>query len=419
MRRRDVLLVGAAGTVGYGGYRWLQGGRGEEGDSSGIGLTGPTDTPGSTPNGAGVTNPPRVGGTLNGRPRRLQGHLGLIDQSNTSWLHAFLNPLKKLSNDVSPEKDPDIRVLRQAVQEKGVNLIVSLRWNFSGYKGANEPENVPETGSDREATLFEYATKQLRAIGEPVAFVVLGNEPLFETDDEDLGGEDSPLVQFTRRLKTHLMDQYVGDGTRLLVGSFNKLYSQDFWKAHAMHTYRALFEMARTDDDIDGIDVHIHYEKFEEAEKMLDIARRQVSDGTITATEFSPIWRYEKHVDKQIGSFDGGHQFLDRHELPDGMTVVEYYEHAKESPRPRDEMADFMETMHWYNVHLVRDMHDLLASYDVDLGTIGFMVDEGVTNVTWDEDWRPFQINHLFQGPFIDGANGAHPHYIDGYHNRA
>lgn len=429
MRRRDVLVAGAAATIGYGGYRLIQGsgsGNGWEGpgmrtgtDTAHPGSTGQATEPsGSTPREATVTDPPRIGGTLNGRPRRLQGHFELVEQSNTSWLHAFIEPLDKLADDVDPGQDPDLRALREAVGETGVNLVISLRWNFSGYHRQREGEHVPEAGSTREATLFEYVTRQLRAIGEPVEFVVLGNEPVFETLDEDLGGRDSPLIGFTRRLREHLRRHYAGSRTRFLVGAFNKLYDPGMWSRHVQF-YRALFDLARAHDDIDGIDLHLHYSEIGQVKEMLDVARMASPKSLITATEFSPIWRYDKYVDKKLMSFDGGARFAERYGLREEMTVLEYYQLAKEKPRPRQEMADFMSAMHWYNVDLVQDMHGLLAAHDASLGAIGFLIDEGVRNATWTEDWRPFQINHLFQPPFVEGANGAHPHYMDDYRELA
>lgn len=425
MRRRDLLLAGAAATAGYGGYRLVQ--RRRDGSPYGPGDSGsaPAGTSArdadetAAPNGpVTVTDPPRFGGTLNGRPHRLEGRLELIERSNTSWLHAFIEPIDGLAAGVEPRQDRNLQTLRHAVSETGVNLVISLRWNFSGYHRNLEPERVPEAGSDRESALFDYVTRQLRAIGEPVPFVVLGNEPIFETLEEDLGGQESPMVRFTRRLMSHLRREYDRGRTRFLVGSFNKL-----WDAYTMRRYqpfyRALFGLASNEDGIDGVDLHLHYSDLDQVRKMLDAARTAFPKGLLTATEFSPIWRYEKYVDKKLMSFDGGAKFAERYGLREAMTVLEYYQLAKEEPRPRREMADFMSTMHWYNENLVRDMHDLLAAHDAALGAIGFLIDDGVRSVTWTEDWRPFQINHLFQLPFIDGENGAHPHYLDDYRERA
>lgn len=166
------------------------------------------------------------------------------------------------------------------------------------------------------------------------------------------------------------------------------------------------------------VDRHVHYSAIEEADSMLATAREAVPDGTITVTEFSPMWRHVDRLDERIDAFRGGGRFLARHGLPDGMTVVQYFKRAKRSPRPRRELATFMEVMPWYNVNFVTDTHDLLKQYDVDVATLGFLVGKGVRNTTWDAEWRPFQISFLFLRPLVATGDGAHPHYLPDYRKR-
>ena len=425
MRRRRLLALSTV-AVGFAGYEWYTG-------SAADGDENTTSTPTETANRTSiatanrtsteakktptVAKTPSIGGSLNGRPHRLSDNPALVEKSNTRWMHAFLDVREKYEQDVTPRADPDITTLRRISQEMGTTLIVSLQWNFTGIFGEKEAKNVPPSGSPREEALFEYATKLLTAIDHPVDTVLLGNEPIWETPDEDVKGSDAPLIPFTRRLKDHLVHHYTAGDPRFLLGSFNRLYD-DYVRKEYQHFYRQLFEMARNDDDIDGIDLHVHYDDFQEAETMLAAARKEIPDGTITVTEFSPVWRYDRNKDRAINEFEGGGQFADRHGLPGDMTVLEYFEAAKDDPRSHDEMADFMETMPWYNVSFVEDMYDLLNAYDVDVGAFGFLQDVGIRHTDWTEEWRPFQINYLFQRGLIATEDGAHPHYFDDYRRR-
>lgn len=412
MRRRRLLALGTTATASLAGCVGYIGEVNDEVEDE------VEDTVPAKPMPAqSADTSPNIGGTLNGRPHRLNDDLALIGKSNTTWMHAFLDVRGKYEQNVSPRGDPDVRALRRTAGKKGTKLIVSLRWDFIGIWGDKEAKNVPSAGTSREATLFEYATKLLEAIGQPVDVIVLGNEPIWETPDEDVTGSDAPLVPFTRRLKDHLVQNYTED-TRLLLGAFNRLYDSEVWWEY-QHFYRQLFDLARSDDDIDGIDLHIHYGDLGEAEEMLSDAREAVPDGMIIATEFSPMWRYERNTDEPIDGFNGGDRFADRYGLPGGMTVREYFEAAKDDPRPRGEMAAFMEVMPWYNINFVEDMHNLLAEYNADVGTIGFLQDIGIRNTEWASDWRPFTINYLFQRGLIDSPNGSHPHYIDDYRERS
>lgn len=413
MRRRRVL-AGATAVAGFGGYGWYV----NDGDDAENGTSTPTKTNERTTTDAKQTSSaaktPSIGGSLNGRPHRLSDDLGLVEKSNTEWMHAFLDVRRKYKQDVSPQADPDIKTLRRIRRDTEAKLIVSLQWDFMGLFGDKEPRHLPSAKSEREQALFEYATELLIAIEQPVDIILLGNEPIWETPNEDVIGSDAALLPFTRRLKDHLVQNYTVGNPRLLVGSFNRLYDNSVRNKFG-DFYRKLVEFARNDDDIDGIDLHIHYGELKEARVMLNVARKLLPDGMITATELSPIWRYNRNIEERITAFAGGDQFVDQYGHPEEMTVLGYFKTAQENPRSRGEMADFMATMPWYNVRFVEDMYDLLNKFDVDVGTFGFLQGIGFRHMDLSEDWRPFQINYLFQRGLLASEDGAHPHYFDDY----
>ena len=418
MRRRHFLALGTAAVAGCAEGEWQTGGSGIEPGEGASTAVGTDRRSGAETGEAGDAAGTSIGGSLNGRARRLDGDLHLIQKSNTQWLHAFLDVRGKYEGDTAPENDPEVSTLRKVSAETDVNLIVSLNWDFIGLFGDKETVRVPSPGSTREKALFEYATSLLTAIDHPVNTILLGNEPIWETPNADIYGRNPSLIPFTRRLKDHLVQNYALGDPRLLVGSFNRLY-QDYRQTKYRHLYRQLFEMARTDDDVDGIDLHIHYDGFREAQTMVDVARREIPNGTITATELSPIWRYDSKIDIPLSKFRGGRGFAERYGYPPDMTPLAYFEGAKDDPRAPEEMGDFMKTMPWYNVRFVEDMYQLLNRYGVEVGTFGFLLDNGVRNTEWTKHWRPFQINYLFQRGLIDSKDGTHPHYIHDYRNRA
>lgn len=417
MRRRR-LLGALSVAAGVGGYGWYAGRSSDDG--------GDTAAPASG-NGAGTASPasrtrsgapaPSIGGSLNGRPRRLGDDIALVEESDTEWMHAFLDVRGKLDGDTSPAADPDVETLGRLKRETGVNLVVSLQWDFLGLFGDKASKGVPPAGSDREAALFDYAAALLAAIGEPADVVVFGNEPIWEARNEDVIGSDPSLLAFTRRLKDHLVEHDSTGDPRFLVGSFNRLYD-DYVRRKFGPFYRKLFAFARNDDDVDGVDLHVHYDDVAQVREMLSAAREAVPGGTITATEFSPIWRYNRNTEERIASFPGGGRFVDRYGHPADMTVLEYFRAAQDAPRPRDEMAAFQKTMPWYNVDFVGEMAGLLREYGVEVGTFGFLMDTEFRHMELTTDWRPFQINYLFQRGLIDTDDGAHPHYLDDYRDR-
>ena len=424
MQRRRLLALGAS-AVGFSGclglaQRYTRPTRTEPTptESTTTSAGGPSRTTTATEPTPQPDVTPSVGGSLHGRPWRLADDLRLLERSGTNWLHAFLDVRKKFDSDVPPREDPDVVALRRASREMGVNLFVSLQWNFVGIFGEQGWIELPEAGSGEEAALIQYAGDLLEAIGEPVSILGLGNEPVWETMDVDFMGRDSALIAFTRRLKEYLVDRAPAGDPRLVVGAFNRLYSEAV-RERFSHFYRQLYEMARDDDDVDGIDLHCHYRAFEQAEAMLAEAREHIPDGLITVTEFSPIWRYEENLDERITTFEGGERFTQRYGVDRDTTVAEYFEAAKDDRLSREEMGEFMEAMPWYNVEFVQDFHDLMGRYDVEVGTFGFLVEDDVKQLDWTDDWAPFPINCLFQPAIIDTEDGAHPHYLEDFRELA
>ena len=417
MRRRRVLALGAA-TVGLSGCL--------ENDAEGAVVSPNRGTGSNEAMGRESTvteesrRPARsldVGGSVHGRAHRLGDDLDLIGRSGTEWIHAFLDVRRKYDDDVDPWRDPDVRALRRASREEGAKLLVTLQWNFIGIFGDLEAERVPAPGSERERGLIEYAGRLLEAIDEPIEILVLGNEPVWEAMDADIKANPAPIVRFTRELKTYLVEHAPPGDPRLLVGAFNRLYDtvwddyQDF--------FRQFFDLARQDDDVDGVDLHVHYYARSQARRMFDVARREFPEGTITVTEFSPVFRYFDHVDTPIAEFEGGDRFAARYGVEEDTTVTEYFEAAKDDLLSPREIADFYAAMPWYNVHFVADMYDLLSDFDVEVGTFGFLVEDDVHNVVWDEDWSPFPLNCLFQPALVDSEHGAHPYYIEDFRRLA
>lgn len=408
MRRRRVLAL-SAGALGLTG---CFGNNTEEPSvtRSSTGTQRPTETT-AGPSEQGIS---RIGGSLHDRPYRLGDDLGLIDQSDTTWLHAFLDVREKLNEDVPPQEDPDILALRRASREKGAKLFVSLQWNFMGIFGEKATINIPPAGSSAEQELIDYGVALLQAIEQPIEIVGLGNEPIWETKDEDFRGSTPRLMAFTRTVKEHVVQAGLDGDPRLVVGAFNRLHSE-YVRNKYWPTYRQFLHLARNDDDIDGIDLHVHYTTLQQAERSLAVARFEFPQGLITATEFSPVWRYKQHKTNRITSFEDGDRFADRYGIDSDTTVVEYLEAAKEDRPSRQELGDFYAAMPWYNENFVEDMNRLLAEYDIRVGTFCFLTERDIRQLDWTTGWSPFEINCLYQPGLISTGDGANPHYIEDY----
>lgn len=366
---------------------------------------------------------PILGANLNGRPHRLGDKFHLLEASNTSYVRAFLDVRHKLSSDVPPERDPDVLALRTAAQEWDCKLIVSLKWDFSASWGDKTPIAVPPAGSPTDRALCRCATAYLDGIGAPIDTVVLGNEPMWETRPEDIKVADPPIVRFTRTLTDYLVENGTHGDPTYLVGAFNRVHDDGIRDEQFSEFFRNMYSMVRNDEAVDGVDLHVHYASFDTAEKSVAVARQALPDAVLTATEFSPIWRYNRYTDTPIDASSAGKAFAETYDLPEGMTAVEYFEDAKREPRSPEELAAFYEAMPWYNGNHLEAIYDLFSAYDVRVGTFGFLQDRGMRHEDWRQHWLPFHINFLFQPALMRADAGlehtAHPLYIDDYRERA
>ena len=440
-RRRFVTAAAAAG-LSFGSVGVLSGNDAGRTDESALATAEGDDPPSSvrvesaTPPAATETetetsaadedgtdaDAPVFGANLNGRPRRLLNRLELIDASDTTWVRAFIDVRAKLVSGVPPKRDPDVLALRQAARERGCKLIVSLKWDFKANWGDKEPMRVPPADSRDERELCRCAAQYLAAVGAPIDIVVLGNEPMWETLPADICVPDSPLLRFTRTVKEHLVRRGDHGDPNYLVGAFNRIHDDAIRERRFGHFCREVFEMVREDEDVDGVDLHLHYHGLGEAEEMLAVTRDELPDATLTVTEFSPVLRYARHVDDPISASAAGERFARDRGLPPETTVVEYFEHAKRNPLPAEELAAFYDAMPWYNHDHVEDIYALFSEFGVSVGTFGLLQGEGMRNEDWTVGWQPFHINFLFQPALLRTDRGiehtAHPHYIDDYRRR-
>ncbi|QLG61807.1 hypothetical protein [Halorarum salinum] len=425
---RRTVLRGVAATAGLGAVLGSASTLASE-ESSGEGDEGATaGTYGATAEAEEAASPatdrpgtPKLGANLNGRPRRLGNDLARLDASDTTWVRAFLDIRDKLNDGRDPSGDPDVLALRRAAREKGCRLVVSLKWGFevNWRWDRKESRSVPEPDSEDERSLLSCATQYLGAIGTPVDVVVLGNEPMWETKREDITGEDPPILRFTLNLKEHLLRHGDHGDPAYLLGAITRLYDDPVREERFPTFCRETFRIAREDDDVDGVDLHVHYDGREEARKALEIARDRLPDGTITVTEFSPVFRYDRHVRTPIGEWGAGRRFAGEYGYSPDVTAVDYFERAKADPRPPRELADFYDAMPWYRADQLRRDYRLFERFDVDVGTFGFLQDVGMRDVDWRRpDWTPFHINFLHQDALMEGR-GAHPLYIDDYRELA
>lgn len=422
--RRRLLAVATTGMAA--GTAWAQHGGGPWTGSAET-TTGPTERmTGADVDGSergADRGAPVVGANLNGRPRRLGDAPGLVDASETTWVRAFLDVREKNADGTRPGNDPDVVALGRAARRKNCKLLVSLQWDFAGNRGDKDPRPVPRPGSTDERELHRCAARYLDGVGAPVDAVVLGNEPMWETLDGDIRVDDPSIVRFTRDLKDHLVRHGDHGDPDYLVGAFNRINEEYVREYRFREFHSRMFELVRNDDDVAGLDLHVHYDRLGEAEEMVAVAREAVPDATITVSEFSPVWRYDRHKDVPVATFAAGRRFVRDHDLPWNMTPVQYFEHAKEHPRPPAEVADFYDAMPWYNVNHVEDVHRLFAEYGVRVGTMGFLQDVGMRDADWTTNWTPFHVNFLFQPALMRTEDGiestAHPYYLEDYRERA
>jgi hypothetical protein len=330
-------------------------------------------TPGPIAHAAGLPQHVLLGVNTNQNLTWLEP--ALMAQTRTTWVRGFVPASQFISGARAYANDPGLAVLRAAAAG-GHKIVLTIKWDCTGKAGLGP---VPPPGSSGEQDWFDFADALVRSMTGSLSILVVVNELLIDTRKPDLApGSDGtiPMVLFLRRLVAHLSASRPlsvdGGPLPLYAGGFTRLDLPTTQNAPAVGNSIAWINR---DPKVAGADFHLHQPDLATSGQALAYARAQIPTKPLIVTEFSLIWKWQRHFEDAIGASASGAAFASQHGLSPQMTVREFCNQAFARPVPQAEWQAFLASQSWFEPGYLEVIGPMMEQYGLSVATYGFTND--------------------------------------------
>jgi hypothetical protein len=319
---------------------------------------------------AQVTTPHglQLGGNVNEHPEWLVP--GVLDQTHTTWVRAFIPASEFISGRRSYKNDSGLQQLRAAAQS-GHKIVLSIKWDCAD-KG-KEGIRVPAPDSAQEQTWFKFADNLISAMNGSVSILVVNNELFIDTQPQDLvPGLDGqvPMVRFLQRLVAHISSTHPpgadGKALPLYTGGFTRL---DREKTRNQPALRLMIDWINKDPNVSGCDFHLHQPDIATSKDALEFMHKNVPHKPLIVTEFSLVWKWTKHLPDRIDATSNGAAFEKKYNVASGSKVVDFFNAAFQHPVPQAEWQEFLASQPWFEPQYLDEIGPLMQANGVTVAT--------------------------------------------------
>ncbi|MCG8528516.1 MAG: hypothetical protein MI748_19215 [Opitutales bacterium] len=308
----------------------------------------------------------QLGANFNHNPEIID--FDLLEIAEVEWVRATPRIIDYLNGKLQLEDDPGLAKIVEA-GERGYQVAFGFRWDFKMHK-----MRIPTPGSAEEKALFDLEYRILEIVGPHVDLFKLGNEPNLETHREDQQPDESgviPLVRFTERQLTHVVEKYYANHPELkrpdvYVGSFPRLFMEEEQKNPGVI---GMMELVENDSRIAGLAIHLHISRMSQIEDSFEFARKYVTEKPFIIPEFSLHRLYLEKIEEPIAINKAGRDFLKKYGHPGWWKMYDWYTHANSNRVLPQELADLFSTRNWYPDHYLRSYFEAYKKYGVFLAT--------------------------------------------------
>jgi hypothetical protein len=233
----------------------------------------------------------------------------IITRANVNWARTFVNIPKEFlqfsaTNEVNGVKKVAIKnfdainnfiaLKNHTVGGKSVKTILSLKLNFK-----HKDTGVPSDGTDAMNYWIEAIELFLkeRNLGNSIDILVVGNEPMWETETADVDKLSvflNKLIDKVDALKTQNSWKY-----DIFVGALNRTAEL---KSNVI--LQAVLNIAKNNSKVNGLDLHPHADAIATVENDLKYIRNtQNFTKKITCTEISLVRLWDEHMLDALGTW--------------------------------------------------------------------------------------------------------------------
>lgn len=331
-----------------------------------------------------------------------------ITRGKTRWVRAFV-PVTKLVNinnsgvitginttaisGLSADLTKFKNLTSLKIDNVNVKLILSLKYDFK-FRSVG----VPDVNS-QETTYLVDATKalmQTSGIAAASSIVVIGNEPMFETELAD--------AEKLRKLYLRLIDKLdawkAENSTwkyQIYIGAINR--ASDLATNDILNK---LVVIANSNSKVTGLDAHIHYLKSSEIVNDLKTLRETKKvTKPIIVTEFSPQRLLAAHFNDNLGTWgtqNGYSSTLKVYSWLNGLINRA----ATDGVKNQNEVNSYFNAQSWYTKDFMRVFYKAFCTYKVSVATYGITRNAGGTLTATSAAWV---LNPVFNKALFGTTN--------------
>ncbi|MGS2741457.1 hypothetical protein [Sinomicrobium sp. M5D2P17] len=300
----------------------------------------------------------------------------LLENAGVKWVRGFVN-INRLFLNYTDERGiwgvrsqaitnfqpiiPFINAKKTATENgRKVKLIFSLKLQFK-----NRNMGVPEPGSKGMDLMMKAIEEFLLAknLGREIAVLVLGNEPMWETPLEDVANYEYFLNSLIDSVGTWKKKNEWDFKT--YIGALNRVSEV---RQNAIGN--KVLEIAKNNNKIDGLDIHMHVDDILEIEDDLKFIREDMGiTKSLICTEFSIVRLFNQHSNDLLGK-----EFASQYGYPENTRIFQWLNSAmvaaqSGTPISATEFEHGFKTRDWYPDEWFFDFIKAFKKYDVDIAT--------------------------------------------------
>ena len=327
-----------------------------------------------------------------------------LDSAGAKWIRLFL-PMPQVDRGAAAHGA--IRTTLEA-GARGYKTIFTLKW-------PQTDRDFPKAGSAAFARELARLDAVLPLVMGKVDILVIGNEPYFETREQD---RDLDLNAFYEAMAGRIIayrNANCGSGckTRLYMGALNRL---DLKKNITPSTERWLAFVKAT-PEIEGVNIHPHVPKIELSKAFLDyILPRMRPEQTFIVTEFSLVGWWQQNLTRPVAP-----AFADKYQAPRTAQNWQIIKAALETPFPKEQWDDFLRMSPWFENrkhYIANQMKMFRDTGRLAVATYGFKQGSSMSN-NFGPKKTPWLLNSVYAGrtirPNADGTAAFNYAWIDDF----
>lgn len=269
----------------------------------------------------------------------------LLSKAEVKWVRAFVNiPRFFLTVDKNGKitgvnnkaiKKFDISPITDL---KGYKIILSLKLDFKYKKiGAPEENSMEETYLLNAIKLF-LTEKNL---GDKINILVVGNEPMWETPNEDakkLGAITNKIITLSNDLKMSQNWNY-----EIFTGALNRVS-----ELKKNEIVAEIIKITKENPLVDGIDLHIHTNELIKANDDPAYIRNEAKiTKKIICTEFSIVRLFEAYSNEPLGLWGTQNGYPSDMKLYEWLNLIQQKAIDK-TPIKSEILIDYFNSQSWY-----------------------------------------------------------------------